>query len=153
MFSDLFTVGPDPIWNVLIRFLVNLLVLIILVRGIYYRYSKKKQFSFPFLLMGIMVFILCILLKNIEISLGVGFGLFALFSILRIRSRNMTPKVISYFFAIIGISAINSLAEFYNPVRGPILINSTILLTVFLLEIFFLKKPKKLKIPETDVPL
>jgi hypothetical protein len=94
--------------------------------------------------MGIMIFLMCILLRNVELSLGVGFSLFALFSILRFRTRNISTKDMSYFFAIIGMSAINSLAQFYNPVRGPILINAIILLSILLLEISF-KKEKKVK--------
>ena len=108
--------------------------------------------------MGIMIFLMCIFLRNVEMSLGVGFGLFALFSILRFRTRNISTKDMSYFFAIIGISAINSLAQFHHPVRGPILINTIILLSVLMLEISF-KKEKKVKVkpvrmnqaPGTDV--
>jgi len=156
MLTDTFAFGEDPIWNVLIRFFINLLVLFILITGIYQKYSKKKQFSFPFFLMGIMIFFMCILLKNIELSMGVGFGLFALFSILRLRSKNLSAKAVSYFFGIIGISSINALAEFYHPVRGPILINSVLLLSILLLEISFKKKktpkvPKSIKMPETEV--
>lgn len=153
MFKDLLAFEEDPVWNILIRFLVNLFVLYILIRGIYSRYSKKKQQSFPLFLMGIMIFLMCILLRNVELSLGVGFGLFALFSILRFRTRNISTKDMSYFFAIIGISAINSLAQFYHPVRGPILINSLILLSVLLLEITFRKEkaPKEQHTTETNV--
>jgi hypothetical protein len=148
MFTDTFAFGEDPIWNILIRFIVNLLVLFILIIGIYQKYSKKNEFSFPFFLMGIMIFFMCILLKNIELSMGVGFGLFALFSILRLRSKNLSAKAVSYLFAIIGISAINALTEFYHPVRGPILINSVLLLSILLLEISF-KKHKPPKVPKT----
>ena len=123
---------------------MNLIGLFILVSGIYFRFSKKRQHSFPLFLMGIMIFLMCILLTNVELSLGVGFGLFALFSILRFRTRNLSAKDMSYFFAIIGMSAINSLAHFYHPIRGPILVNAIILLSVLLLEISF-KKEKKPK--------
>jgi hypothetical protein len=129
MLKDFLALEEDPVWNILIRFLVNLFVLYILIRGIYSRYSKKKQQSFPLFLMGIMIFLMCILLRNVELSLGVGFGLFALFSILRFRTRNISTKDMSYFFAIIGISAINNLI---------------ILGSVVLLEISF-KKEKRVK--------
>jgi hypothetical protein len=154
MFLDLFEFGDDPVWNVLTRFLMNLICLFILIRGIYFRYSKKRQNSFPLFLMGIMIFLMCILLRNVDLSLGVGFSLFALFSILRFRTRNISAKDMSYFFAIIGMSAINSLAQFYHPVRGPILINAIILLSVLLLEISFRKeKPQKEKsLKEQPVP-
>jgi hypothetical protein len=142
--TDPVNLGEDSIWTILVRFFVNLLVLFILIRLIYYRFSKKKELAFPFFLMGIMIFFMCFLLKNVQISLGIGFGLFALFSILRFRTKNLTAKVMSYFFAIIGISAINSLTQFKNPILGPILINSLILLSVLLLEVTFRKiKPQK----------
>jgi hypothetical protein len=137
MFSNLPEILKDPIWNVLAHFFVNLLVQFILIRGIYYRYTKKKELAFSFFLMGIMIFFMCILLKNVEISLGIGFSLFALFTILRFRSKNLPIKIMTYFFTIIGISAINALAQFDNPVRGTILINSIILISVYLLEISF----------------
>jgi hypothetical protein len=143
MFTDLFAFGEDPIWDVLIRFVVNLVVMFILIRGIFYRYYKKRDFSFVLFLMGIMIFLLCVLLKQSELSMGVGFGLFGLFSILRFRSKNLDFKAMAYFFVTIGISAINALGTFYNPVRGPILINTVILLSVFLLEISFPKVPKE----------
>lgn len=147
MTTEPLAIGEDTIWNILLHFFMNLLVLFILIRLIYYRFAKKKGLAFPFFLLGIMIFFMCILLKKVEISLGIGFGLFALFSILRFRTKNLTAKVMSYFVAIIGISAINSLAQFDNPVLGPILINSLILLSILLLEVVFrkVKPPKEAK--------
>jgi hypothetical protein len=150
MFTDLFAFGKDPIWDVLVRFIVNTVVLFILIRGIFYRYYKKKDFSFILYLMGIMIFLLCILLRQADISMGVGFGLFGLFSILRFRSKNLDFKPMAYLFVAIGTSAINALGTFYNPVRGPILINAVILIAVYLLELSF---PKAEKVKEqNDLP-
>jgi phosphoglycerol transferase MdoB-like AlkP superfamily enzyme len=150
MFADLLGLGNDPIWDVLIRFLIDLIALFILIRVIFYRYTKKKDYSFVLFLMGIMIFMMCILLQHADISMGVGFGLFGLFSILRYRSKNMDFKTLAYFFTTIGISAINALGQFYDPMRGPILINSVILLSVFILEISFPKIPKDISAKEKD---
>ena len=149
MFAELFGLGKDPIWDVLIRFMIDLIALFILIRIIFCRYNKKKEFSFILFLMGIMIFLMCLLLQHADISMGVGFGLFGLFSILRYRSRNMDFKMLAYFFTTIGISAINALGQFFDPIRGPILINSVILLSVFILEISFPKLPKGSK-PNAD---
>lgn len=149
MIADVLGLGKDPIWEVLIRFLIDLIALFILIRVIFYRYTRKKEYSFVLFLMGIMIFMMCILLQHADISMGVGFGLFGLFSILRYRSRNMDFKTLAYFFTTIGISAINALGQFFHPVRGPILINSVILLSVFILEISFPKLPKEPK-PDVD---
>jgi len=130
----------DPIWNVLIRFAVDLVVLFITIRLIYYRYSKKDGNAFSFFLMGIMIFLICILLKTVKIELGVALGLFAIFAILRFRSRNLALRDMTYFFTVLGISVINALATFYHPVRGHFLINAIIIMSIIILEYFFHKK-------------
>jgi uncharacterized membrane protein len=130
----------DPIWNVLIRFVVTLIVLTIIIRYIYYRYSKKKRNVFAFFQMGIMLFLVCILLQNVEIQLGVALGLFAIFAIVRFRSENLNLRDMAYFFTVIGVSVINSMADFIEPVRGPIVINSIIIIGLYILEFLFNKR-------------
>lgn len=127
----------DPIWSVLLHLLVTLVVLFIVIRLIYYRYTRNERRVFSFFQMGIMIFLVCILLKTVEIQLGIALGLFAIFAILRFRSRNLSMRDMTYFFTVIGISVINAMATFYNPVRGMIVINSVIILSTFILEIFF----------------
>jgi hypothetical protein len=90
--------------------------------------------------MGIMIFLVCILLKTVDIQLGIALGLFAIFAILRFRSRNLSFRDMTYFFTVIGIAVINSMAVFYKPVRGMILINGIVILSVLLLEFFFNKR-------------
>ena len=130
----------DPIWSVLLHFLVTLLVLFIVIRLIYYRYSMNERRVFSFFQMGIMIFLVCILLKSVEIQLGIALGLFAIFAILRFRSRNLSMRDMTYFFTVIGISVINAMATFYNPVRGMIVINLIIIVSTFVLEVFFNKR-------------
>jgi hypothetical protein len=140
MIHDLFAFSQDPIWEVLIRFLVTLLVLFIVIRLIYFRYSRKERYAFSFFMMGIMIFLVCILLKTVEIQLGIALGLFAVFAILRFRSRNLSLREMTYFFTVIGVAVINAMATFYNPVRGMILINSIVILSIFILEVLFHKR-------------
>ena len=130
----------DPIWSVLLHLLVTLLVLFIVIRLIYYRYSMNERRVFSFFQMGIMIFLVCILLKSVEIQLGIALGLFAIFAILRFRSRNLSMRDMTYFFTVIGISVINAMATFYNPVRGMIVINLIIIVSTFVLEVFFNKR-------------
>lgn len=138
--SSLFAFDQDPIWNVLVRFLVTLFVLFVIIRLIYFRYSRKERRVFSFFQMGIMIFLVCMLLKTVEVQLGMALGLFAIFAILRFRSRNLSLREMTYFFTVIGVSVINAMASFYNPVRGMILINSIIIISVLVLEIFFYRR-------------
>ena len=135
--STISLIDQDPIWSVLLRFLVTLLVLTIIIRFIYFRYSRKERTVFSFFLMGIMIFFVCILLQHVEIQLGVALGLFAIFAILRFRSEGLSLREMTYFFTVIGVSVINAMATYYNPLRGTILINSLIIISVLVLEVLF----------------
>jgi hypothetical protein len=141
--NSVLELNQDPIWGTLLRFLITLVVLTIIIHFIYARHTRKKRSEFSFFQMGIMIFLVCILLQHVEIQLGVALGLFAIFAILRFRSEGLQLREMTYFFTVIGVSVINALATFYNPVRGTILINLIIIGSVFILEKIYYKKPKQ----------
>ena len=122
--------------SLLIRFFVNLFVLIILIRVIYYRYSRKDEFLFSFLILGIIIFLIVALLVTIEVQMGMALGLFAIFAILRFRTKDLTVKEMTYIFTTIGVSVINSQAHIPPPILGAIVINSIIISAVFFLEVY-----------------
>ena len=124
----------DTLGSLLIRFIVNLVFLFILVILLYFRYTKKEKFLFTFFLIGVTVFFICSMLKDIRIEIGIGLGLFAIFQILRFRTRNFSVKDMAYIFTTIGISVINSVNTPGIPFIGFLIINSIIILTAFILE-------------------
>lgn len=126
--------------SIMIRFFGNLLVLFILIRVIYYRFSRKEEYLFSFFLMGIIIFLLCSLLQTVDIQLGLALGLFAIFAILRFRTINFAAKEMTYIFTVIGVSVINSQANIPPPLLGAVIINTVILLTTYFLEIFLRKR-------------
>ncbi len=135
--------------GVLIRLFVNIGALLIIIRLLYHNYQRKGEHKFSFFLMGIMIFTICILLKNVEIQMGMALGLFAIFSIVRFRTLNMTTKDMAYLFAVIGVSAINALFDFPNPVRGTIMVNAIVILAIFILE-FTYQGGKEVSDGDTD---
>ena len=91
---------------------------------------------FTFFLMGITVFFITSMLKSVWIEIGMAFGLFAIFAILRFRTRNFSLKDMSYIFTTIGISVINSLKLIGFPVLGVIIFNIIIVFAAIILEKF-----------------
>jgi hypothetical protein len=90
-------------------------------------------------MMGITVFFITSMLKSVFIEFGMAVGLFAVFAILRFRTRNFSLKDMSYIFTTIGISVINSLKLVGFPVLGVIIFNSLIVLGAIILEEFTLR--------------
>lgn len=133
----------DPIGGIFIRLAVELGVLIIILPLIYRRYSYNRENMFSFFLMGIMIFLICVLLQKVEIQLGIALGLFAIFSIIRFRTSNFSTKDMSYLFSIMGLSAINAMFDFPHPIRGTILFNGIIITTILVLEITLRERKKE----------
>jgi len=136
MSDNFFNLNNPDFYGILIRFVIHLAFLIILIRGIYFRYSKKEKFVFTFFLMGITVFFITAMLKSVWIEIGMAFGLFAIFAILRFRTRNFSLKDMSYIFTVIGISVINSLKLVEFPVLGVFIFNIIIIISAIILEKF-----------------
>ncbi|NSW94765.1 MAG: DUF4956 domain-containing protein [Bacteroidales bacterium] len=134
--DNFFNLNNPDFYGILIRFIINTVFLIILIRFVYFRYSKKEKFLFTFFMMGITVFFITSMLKSVFIEFGMAVGLFAIFAILRFRTRNFSLKDMSYIFTTIGISVINSLKLVGFPVLGVIIFNIIIILAAVVLEEF-----------------
>jgi hypothetical protein len=100
----------DSLLNLIFRFAFNLIVTLILVRFLYYQNNRRKDYLFTFLLISTIVFLLCILLDNVNLQLGFALGLFAIFGIIRYRTTQIPIKEMTYLFITIGVSVINALS-------------------------------------------
>jgi len=137
--ENFFNLNNPDFWGIIVRFLINLVFLFILVRLVYYRYSKKADYLFSLMLMGIMIFFIGSMLKTVFMELGMAIGLFAIFTILRLRTRSFTMKDMAYIFTTIGISFINSLKLVGFPMLGMLIINLIIISSAYILEVYMLK--------------
>lgn len=101
---------PD-LFELLIRFSFNFIVVFIAIRVLYYRVRKRRDYLFTFILISTVVFLLCFLLESVKLELGFALGLFAIFGIIRYRTRQIPIKEMTYLFLVIGISVINALSN------------------------------------------
>lgn len=137
--DNIFNLNNPDFFGILLRFVINTLFLIVLIRVVYFRYTKKEKFLFTFFLLGITVFFITSMLKSVFIEFGMAVGLFAIFTILRFRTRNFSLKDMSYMFATIGLSVINSLKLVGFPLLGVLIFNIILIVCVIILEEFTLQ--------------
>ena len=90
---------------------LNTIVLILLVRWIYYSVTRRKDYLFTYILIGTIIFLLCYLLENVKIQLGFALGLFAIFGIIRYRTSQIQIREMTYLFVVIALSVINALVN------------------------------------------
>ncbi|OQY04018.1 MAG: hypothetical protein B6I20_03790 [Bacteroidetes bacterium 4572_117] len=120
------------------RFTFDLIVTLVIVRLIYFSKNKRKDYLFTYILIGLTVFLLCILLDSVDLQLGFALGLFAIFGIIRYRTNAIPIKEMTYLFIIIGVSVINALSNENISYAELIFTNLAIVGAAWMLERVFL---------------
>lgn len=140
-----------------IRLAINLLVLFVIVRLLYYPKTRRKDYLFTYFLIGIITFFLCFGLKKLDIDTGMGLGLFAIFGIIRYRTDAIEIKEMTYLFLVIGLSVVNAMLA--TEVEKDIyqinllelgMINLSVIGVLYVLEYLWLMKHETRKIINYD---
>lgn len=100
----------------LLRFLICVAVNWFIVELLYYRKSHRRDFYFTFLLMTVAIFFLVYFMMGMErgkATMGVGLGLFGIFSIMRYRTDTMPVREMTYLFVIICMAVVHAMADNY----------------------------------------
>ena len=132
--------------ELLFRFTLNLGVILILVRWLYYSKTKRKDYLFTYILISSLVFLLCYLLESVSLQIGFALGLFAIFGIIRYRTNAIPIKEMTYLFLIIGISVINALTSTNTSLTSLLFSNIIIIVITFGLEKVWLIKHESSKL-------
>lgn len=125
---------PTDLNQLLLKLAIDFATLFIIVALIYYPRMKDKDYLFTFFVFNLLIFLVCHFMNSLELSLGLGFGLFALFGILRYRTITVPIKEMTYLFAVITIAIINSLGSFESAFQEIIVANAAIIVLIFALE-------------------
>lgn len=139
-------INPEDFLELLIRFTFNLAVIFIIVRFIYYKVRKRKDYLFTYMLISTVIFLICFLLDNVKLELGFALGLFAIFGIIRYRTLQIPIKEMTYLFLVIGISVINALANKKVSYAELIITNALLAAVPYVLERFVLLKHESTKV-------
>jgi hypothetical protein len=94
-----------------VRLIINLASVFVLIRFIYYPVYRKKNFFFTYFMFNTVIFIITFMLNKVELSMGAAFGLFAVFSLLRYRTENISAKDMTYLFLVIALGLISAVAK------------------------------------------
>jgi len=133
-------------WDLLMKAAFNLLVVLILVRVLYYKITPRKEYLFTYILISMVVYFMIMLLENVGVSLGFALGLFAIFGMLRYRTQQIPIREMTYLFLVIGVSVINALANRRVSYAELLFTNAAIVLITYLLEKVYLLKTETKKL-------
>lgn len=139
-------IDPQGSLELFLRFLLNITVIMILVRWLYYSTTRRKDYLFTYILISTVVFLLCYLLESVKLQIGFALGLFAIFGIIRYRTDALPIKEMTYLFLVIGVSVINALTSTETSVAELIFTNLTIVFITYGLEKLWLLKHESSKL-------
>ena len=114
---DIFSLSiSEPFVAMLIRLAVCIVVNLVIVDRLYYKKSRRRDFYFTFMLISLAIFFLVFFMifvledMKAKTSIGIGIGLFGIFSIMRYRTEAMPVREMTYLFVIISLSVVNAIA-------------------------------------------
>lgn len=135
--------------HMLVRFAICMIVNWIIIERFYYAKSKRRDFYFTFMLISIaiffLVFFMIFVLEDMKgkTGIGIGIGLFGIFSIMRYRTDTMPVREMTYLFVLISLSVVNALAESVTLVEL-LATNIIVIAAVWLCEMHLKSDPCKL---------
>lgn len=109
--QELFSTG---FFDTLLRFVLCFLVNWFIVKFLYYKKSKRRDFFFTFIIISVAIFFLVYLMMGMDrgkATMGVGLGLFGIFSIMRYRTDTMPVREMTYLFVVVCLSVVHAMAE------------------------------------------
>jgi hypothetical protein len=101
----------EDFFELFIRSIFNLAVVYVIVKTAYLKDRKFNSHVFSFFVFSVIIFFVCHLMSNVKLDIGVAFGLFAIFSILRYRTDPIPIREMTYLFIVMGVSVINALSN------------------------------------------
>lgn len=115
--NELLNLHVTPVFaEMMIRFFICLGFSWLIIDRLYYRKSHRRDFYFTFLLTSIAIFFLVFFMifgldeLGGKTSMGIGIGLFGIFSIMRYRTDTMPVREMTYMFVIVSMAVVNAIA-------------------------------------------
>ena len=115
--NELLNFHVTPVFaEMMIRFFICLGFSWLILDRLYYRKSHRRDFYFTFLLTSIAIFFLVFFMifgldeLGGKTSMGIGIGLFGIFSIMRYRTDTMPVREMTYMFVIVSMAVVNAIA-------------------------------------------
>ena len=98
----------------LLRFILCLVVNWGIVNFLYFKKSHRRDFYFTFMIISVAIYFLVYLMMGMDrgkATMGVGLGLFGIFSIMRYRTDTMPVREMTYLFVVVCLSVVHAMSS------------------------------------------
>ena len=91
------------------HFFIDLVAISLVVFFIYFRRHSRWDLSMTYTAFNVGLFVVMTVISTVQAGIGVGFGLFAILSIIRLRSEPFSNVELGYFFIAMVIAVVDAL--------------------------------------------
>src|SRR3982751_5729989 len=102
--------GPLDAADLLVRAAVDVVALLALTAGLYARRHSGRELLMVYVCFNIGLFAALTMITTGKFPAGVGFGLFGVLSIIRLRSQTFSTAEMGYFFLALVIALVDGLS-------------------------------------------
>jgi Domain of unknown function (DUF4956) len=107
---------------------LDLVAIFLMTYVLYFRRHWRADLLLSYVALNIGIFVTMSLLTQVRVDIAVGFGLFAILSIIRLRSSAVTQQEVAYYFLALVLGLVNGMGV---PDRGLVVgMNVVLLLTM-----------------------
>lgn len=93
---------------------LDLVCIVIVAFGVYYRRYRRADLLIAYVALNVSLFSVAVLIVDqMQVGVAFGFGLFAILSIIRLRSEPISPEEGAYYFVALVLGLINGIV-FHN---------------------------------------
>jgi len=96
--------------NLLLVFLLDIVAVSVMTFGLYFPRHRRRDMVVAYLAVNLGLLAVTSALSADGIGIGVGFGLFAVLSIIRLRSAELDQPEVAYYFAALALGLLGGLA-------------------------------------------
>jgi hypothetical protein len=126
---------------------IDLVAIFVLAYVLYFRRHRRADLLLSYVSLNIGIFMVMSLLGSVRVDVAVGFGLFAILSIIRLRSTSVTQQEVAYYFVALVMGLANGLD--LESRLLVVLVNVVLLLTMLVVD----SKPLRDRARRLDVTL
>ena len=116
--------------DTLLRFVLCILVNWVIVNFLYFKKAKRRDFYFTFMIISVAIYFLVYLMMGMDrgkATMGVGLGLFGIFSIMRYRTDSMPVREMTYLFVVVCLSVVHAMADALGVNAAGVLVGTPLL--------------------------
>lgn len=111
---------------------VDLVAIYLLAYVVYYRRHRRRDLLLAYAALNVGLFVVVSMLASTSLDVGLGFGLFALLSIIRVRSDSVTQQEVAYYFVALVMGLVNGLR--LPDLWIAVLLNAVLILVMYVVD-------------------